>query len=76
MGYFIDSSKPTESRLCGRVLRVLHIELSTHAAILHLLTQARQWHGPYTSRWQQQQEQKKIVYTSRFVRVILAQGPC
>ena len=78
MGYFIDSSKPVESRLCGpRPHRLgLHIELSTHAAILHLLTQARQWHGPYTSRWQQQKKPKKIVYTSRFVRVILAQGPC
>ena len=75
MGYFID--KPVESRSRALPSRAgLHVEPSTHAAILHLLTQARQWHGPYASRWQQQKEQKKIVYTSRFVRVILAQGPC
>ena len=33
---------------------------------------ARAFHQPYQSV----ESAKKIVYTSRFVRVILAQGPC
>ena len=64
MGYFIDSSKPVESRLRCPCPAWAARELSTHAAILHLPAQARQQgHGPSSSRGPREPKAKKKLFT-------------